>query len=234
METVARSSLGTRSSFASGRMMAVAADGLLGTLWVISAPSGAGKTTLIRALIKRLKADGVEAVLSVSYTTRPARPNEADGVDYRFVDPKHFSEMVTSGQFIEHAEVFGSCYGTSRTDTLDHLHRGHELFLDIDWQGARQLRGRLGEVRSVFILPPSKAELERRLRQRSQDSEATIRRRMREARAEMSHYAEYDALLVNDEFDRAVEQLYILVAAQRLRSGRQRYAHAALIRELLG
>lgn len=215
-------------------MMAVVEDGSTGTLWVISAPSGAGKTTLVRALIKRLQANGMEAALSVSYTTRPARANETDGVDYRFVSAERFSEMATSGEFIEHAEVFGHCYGTSRADTLDHLREGHELFLDIDWQGARQLRGRLAEMRSIFVLPPSTAELERRLRKRSQDSDAVIERRMREARAEMSHFAEYDSLLVNDEFERAVEQLYMLVASHRLRSSRQRHVQVDLIRALLG
>lgn len=209
-------------------------DGSTGTLWVISAPSGAGKTTLVQALIKRLKADGMEAALSISYTTRPARSNETDGVDYRFVDAERFSEMATAGEFIEHAEVFGYRYGTSQADTLGHLRGGHELFLDIDWQGARQLRGRLAEMQSVFVLPPSTAELERRLRKRSQDSDAVIERRMREARAEMSHYAEYDSLLVNDEFDRAVEQLYMLVVSHRLRSSRQRQVQVDLIRELLG
>lgn len=214
--------------------MAAAVDKSMGTLWVISAPSGAGKTTLIRALIMRLKADGVEAALSVSYTTRLPRSNEVDGVDYRFIDADRFSKMADSDQFIEHAEVFGHRYGTGRADTLDHLNRGHELFLDIDWQGARQLRGQLGEMRTVFILPPSTAELERRLRRRSQDADAVIEQRMREARTEISHYAEYDALLVNDEFDCALDQLFMLVAAQRLRSRRQSDVYAALIKELLG
>lgn len=206
----------------------------MGTLWVVSAPSGAGKTTLVRALITRLKANGVEAALSVSYTTRPPRPNETDGVDYRFVDRARFSEMAASGEFIEHAQVFDCYYGTSRADTLGHLNRGRELFLDIDWQGARQLRGQIDDMRSIFILPPSTAELEQRLRRRSQDSDAVIEKRMHEARAEISHYAEYDALLINDEFDRAVDQLFMLVAAQRLRISRQRDVHATLIAELLG
>lgn len=214
--------------------MAVVEDGSTGTMWVISAPSGAGKTTLVRALIKCLKANGIEAALSVSYTTRPARANETDGVDYRFVNVERFSEMAVAGEFIEHAEVFGYRYGTSQADTLVHLREGYELFLDIDWQGARQLRGRLAEMQSVFVLPPSMAELERRLRKRSQDSDTVIERRMREARAEISHYAEYDSLLVNDEFERAVEQLYMLVASHRLRSSRQRQVQVGLIRELLG
>lgn len=215
-------------------MAAVAEELSLGTLWIISAPSGAGKTTLTKALIHRLHSEGIEAAFSVSYTTRPPRADEVDGVDYHFVDTRKFSGMTESGELIEHAEVFGHNYGTGRAATLGQLQSGQEVFLDIDWQGARKLRSRIPETRSVFILPPTEQELEKRLRQRSQDKDCAIAERMRNARAEMSHYFEYDALVVNTEFNRALEELYALVIAHRLRCQRQKHIHADLIRQLVG
>ena len=206
----------------------------LGTLWIISAPSGAGKTTLTKALIRRLLSKGIEAAFSVSYTTRAPRADEIDGVDYHFVDMQQFTRMAESGDFIEHAEVFGHNYGTGRAATLRRLQSGQEVFLDIDWQGARKLRACLPETRSVFILPPSERELEKRLRRRSQDQYSAIAERMRKARAEMSHYIEYDTLIVNAEFHHALGELYALVIAHRLRCGRQKYTHANLIRQLVG
>jgi len=204
-----------------------------GTLWIVSAPSGAGKTSLTRALVQRLRDEGVDAAISVSYTTRAARPGEAEGEHYHFVTPAVFEQMVTQRAFLEHAEVFGRRYGTGREATERRLAAGCELFLDIDWQGARQLRGQLADACSVFILPPSLATLEQRLRGRGQDGEAVIAQRMREAREELSHYAEYQWLVVNDDFDTALAELHALVVARRLRLAAQQARHAALIAALL-
>ncbi|MGD2083869.1 MAG: guanylate kinase [Chromatiales bacterium] len=189
----------------------------LGTLFVVSAPSGAGKTSLVRAL---LDADpGVE--VSVSHTTRPPRPGEKDGVHYHFVDGATFRGLAEAGAFLEHARVFDNHYGTSRADIEDRLARGRDVILEIDWQGARQVRERLPYAVSVFILPPSAHALEERLRGRGQDSDEVIAARLAEARAELSHYAEFDYLVVNDQFDIALEELRAIVTARRLRLGAQ-------------
>ncbi|MGD8309486.1 MAG: guanylate kinase [Chromatiales bacterium] len=189
----------------------------LGTLFVVSAPSGAGKTSLVRAL---LDADpGVE--VSVSHTTRPPRPGEKDGVHYHFVDSATFRGLAEAGAFLEHARVFDNHYGTSRADIEDRLARGRDVILEIDWQGARQVRERLPYAVSVFILPPSAHALEERLRGRGQDSDEVIAARLAEARAELSHYAEFDYLVVNDQFDIALEELRAIVTARRLRLGAQ-------------
>ncbi len=201
-----------------------------GTLLVVSAPSGAGKTSLVRALIERVP--GLE--LSVSHTTRPRREGEMDGVDYHFVDEARFLEGVRTGRFLEHAEVFGNRYGTARDAVEERLEAGADVLLEIDWQGAQQVRELLPEAVSVFILPPSRSELESRLRNRGKDSEAVIERRLQEAAEEISHHAEYDYLVVNDAFQQALEQLTCLVEAQRLRTARQRRAHAATLAELIG
>lgn len=186
-----------------------------GRLIVVAAPSGAGKTSLTQALIQRLSATGIPAAFSVSYTTRKSRPGETDGVHYHFVDEAVFEGMIQRGEFLEHAHVFGRRYGTGRAVTEKLLAQGHTLFLDIDWQGARQVRQQLPD-RSLllFILPPSLEELERRLRARGQDDEATIQRRMQAAAEEMSHAAEFDHALVNDDFQRTLEAL-----EQRVRAG---------------
>ncbi|MBL6752345.1 MAG: guanylate kinase [Nevskia sp.] len=205
-----------------------------GTLWILSAPSGAGKTSLSLALVDRLKGEGIAAALSVSYTTRAPRPGEEHGRHYHFVDEASFAAMIGEGGFLEHAEVFGRRYGTGLAETERQLAAGTELLLDIDWQGARQIRALRPDARSIFILPPSTAELERRLRARGQDSDAVIAGRMRAARAEMAHYDEYSYLVVNEDFGRALEQLAAIVQAHRLRTGVQQARHAALIRELLG
>ncbi len=168
-----------------------------GNLWIVSAPSGGGKTSLTRALLPRLKALGVEAAISVSYTTRAPRPGEQEGVHYHYVDEARFVEMIAAGDFLEHAQVFGRRYGTGRERTEALLAAGVDLVLDIDWQGARLVRAAMPGARSLFILPPSRGELERRLRDRGTDSDAVIAARMAEATAEMSHYAEYEHLLVN-------------------------------------
>lgn len=204
-----------------------------GNLFIVSAPSGGGKTSLTRALVPRLSGCGIDAVISVSYTTRAPRSGEQDGVHYHFVDQPAFLEMVARGEFLEHAEVFGRRYGTGRQRTEQLLAAGCDVILDIDWQGARQVRRLMAEAQAVFILPPSLDELERRLRGRSQDDEATIARRMREARQEMSHYDEYDYLVVNDDFERALDQLAAVFVSRRVRRENQAVAQAPLIAALL-
>lgn len=206
---------------------------LRGTLWIVSAPSGGGKTSLSRALVERLRACGVAAAISVSYTTRAPRAGEEHGKHYHFIDEAAFERMAEAGEFLEHAEVFGRRYGTGLAETERQLGAGVELLLDIDWQGARQIRAKRPDADSIFILPPSSAELERRLRGRAQDSEPVIAARMRAAQAEMAHYAEYDYLIVNDSFDHALEELAAIVLAQRLRRPAQQERQAALIAELL-
>lgn len=212
---------------------AVEAVAVRGTMWIVSAPSGAGKTSLTRAAVGRLRERGIEAAISVSYTTRAPRPGEVDGADYHFIDDERFARMVEQGAFLEYAAVFGHHYGTGRTETERLLAVGTHLFLDIDWQGARQLRAHCRSARGVFVLPPSRAELEQRLRARRQDSEAVIAQRMRQAREEIAHHTEYDYLIVNDDFERALSELIALVLAVRVRTEEQRRRHADLIAELL-
>lgn len=179
-----------------------------GRLIVVAAPSGAGKTSLTQALIQRLNAAGTPAAFSVSYTTRKPRPGEVNGVHYHFVDEGMFEGMARRGEFLEHAHVFGRRYGTGRAVTEALLAQGRTLFLDIDWQGARQVRERLPDrTLLLFILPPSLEELERRLRARGQDDEATIQHRMLAAAEEMSHSGEFDHVLVNDDFQRTLDAL---------------------------
>ena len=170
---------------------------------ILSAPSGAGKTSLARALVSSREDVG----LTVSHTTRPQRPGEENGRDYYFVDHEEFSRMIREDRFVEHAEVFGNFYGTS-VDTINSLLRsGRHALLEIDWQGARRVREKYPASRSVFIMPPSRESLEQRLRARGQDSDAVIAKRMCEADSEMSHKDEYDRIIVNDEFDRALAEL---------------------------
>ena len=204
-----------------------------GGLFILSAPSGGGKTSLSRALLPYLAAHDVNAEISVSYTTRAPRPGEQDGVHYHFVDGARFAAMVDAHEFLEHAEVFGRRYGTGRARTQAALDAGRDVILDIDWQGARQVRKQVADVVSIFILPPSAAELERRLRSRGQDSDEVIAGRMAAAREEMSHHDEYDYLVVNQDFDRAVAELGAILLAPRLQAARQRREHAPLVAELL-
>lgn len=204
-----------------------------GRLWIVSAPSGGGKTSLTRALLPRLAALGVQAQISVSHTTRAPRAGEQEGVHYHFIDETRFVERIAAGAFLEHAEVFGRRYGTARADTEVLLAAGREVILDIDWQGARQVRAAVPAARSVFILPPSRAELERRLRGRGTDSDSVIAARMAQARDEMSHYAEYEHLVVNEDFESAVEQLIALFLTPRLALEPQQARYQALIAELL-
>lgn len=206
---------------------------LHGNLFIVSAPSGGGKTSLTRALVPRLAQRGYEAAISVSYTTRAPRPGERPGVHYHFIDEPRFVAMADRGDFLEHAQVFGRRYGTGRQKTAELLARGTDVMLDIDWQGAQQVRRLMPAARSVFILPPSAEELERRLRGRGQDDDATIARRMAEARAEMSHWDEYDFLIVNRDFEQALDELAALFLAPRLERAGQAVRHAGLIRSLL-
>jgi len=202
-----------------------------GTLYIVSAPSGAGKSSLIQALLKTQPL--YDTQVSVSHTTRAPRPGEVHGEHYFFVDHDEFRTMIGRDAFLEHAEVFGNYYGTSRETIEQVLSTGVNVFLDIDWQGAQQIRKKMPDSRSIFILPPSKDELDRRLRGRGQDSEEVIAKRMAQAVAEMSHYAEYDYLIVNDDFDAALSDLKTILRAERLRMCRQKQRHDALITKLL-
>ena len=189
-----------------------------GVLLVVSAPSGAGKTSLVRGLLER--DPGLS--LSVSCTTRPPRPGERDGVDYHFLERDAFSALADDGGFIEHAEVFGNLYGTRSADVRRIIDAGGDLILEIDWQGARQVREHLPGAVGIFILPPSLAELERRLRGRGTDAEDVIARRLAQAKADIAHFAEYDYAVVNDRLDEAIAALGAVVAAERLRTRRRR------------
>ena len=188
-----------------------------GNLFVFSAPSGGGKTSLTRALVPLLAEQGIRAVISVSYTTRAPRPGEQDGVHYHFVDESRFIEMIEHGDFLEHAHVFGRRYGTGRAKTEELLAAGADVILDIDWQGGRQVRKLAPDAQSIFILPPSLVELERRLRSRGQDSDEVIAGRMREAQDEISHFDEYGHLVVNQDFDQALAELAAIF--NRVRQG---------------
>lgn len=200
-----------------------------GTLFIVSAPSGAGKTSLVKAL--RSEISGIS--LSVSHTTRSMRPGEQDGVDYHFVAPGNFEELIAAGDFLEYAEVFGNFYGTSRSAVEAQLQQGEDVLLEIDWQGARQIREQLPENQSLFILPPSREALQQRLEARGQDSDEVISKRMLAARAEMVHFNEYDYLVVNDDFDVALSELRSIVLANRARTVRQAERYASQIAELL-
>jgi guanylate kinase len=200
-----------------------------GTLFILSAPSGAGKTSLLKALRER---DG-RLHVSVSHTTRPMRPGEEDGVHYHFVEQSVFLSKVDQGDFLEHAEVFGNYYGTDEATVRGQLGAGHDTVLEIDWQGAQQVRRRFPEAISIFILPPGPEALHDRLSNRGQDSEEVIRRRMNEAISEMSHYAEFDYLVINDDFDQALDELAAIVISQRLRLQRQAACYAETISRLL-
>ena len=201
----------------------------LGTLYIISAPSGAGKTSLVKALLERLP--GI--TVSVSHTTRAARPGEQDGVDYHFTDKTEFERLVQAGEFLEHAQVFDNCYGTRRTTVLERLDAGEDVILEIDWQGARQVFEAFPEAVKVFILPPSRAALQERLTSRGQDSQEVIDRRMSDAISEMVHYGEYHYLIFNDDFDTALLELEALFRARRLRIAAQQQRHATELAGLL-
>ncbi|MGH8382045.1 guanylate kinase [Pseudomonas sp.] len=200
-----------------------------GTLYIVSAPSGAGKTSLVKALID---ADNSIQV-SVSHTTRAMRPGEAHGVNYHFVGHTEFKLMIEQGDFLEQAEVFGNFYGTSRSALQQTLDQGHDLILEIDWQGAQQVRKLMPEARSIFILPPTQEALRQRLTNRGQDSDEIIEGRMREAVSEMSHYDEYDFVIINDDFATALEDLKAVFRANRLLQANQQQRHGQLLKQLL-
>ncbi len=200
-----------------------------GTLYIISAPSGAGKTSLIKALLERL--DGIS--VSVSHTTRAMRPGEVDGVDYHFIDKERFEGLVESGDFLEHARVFDNYYGTRRAAVLDKLEMGEDIILEIDWQGARQVYEAFPEAVKVFILPPGLGVLRERLTGRGQDSEEIIARRMTDAVSEISHHDEYHYLIFNDDFNVALSELEALFRARRLRYDAQQQRYAAELTGLL-
>ncbi|MFM2477274.1 guanylate kinase [Celerinatantimonas sp. MCCC 1A17872] len=202
-----------------------------GTLYIVSAPSGAGKSSMINALINRNP--NLPIQVSISHTTRAPRPGEENGVHYHFVSKTEFEELIAQSAFFEYAEVFGNYYGTSKLAIEQTLSQGIDVFLDIDWQGARQVREQMNEAVSVFILPPSSAELENRLKMRGQDSQEVIRSRMLQAKAEMSHYDEYDYLIINEDFDRAVTQLQAILQCHRLRQSAQALKYQTIITDLL-
>ena len=200
-----------------------------GTLFIVAAPSGAGKSTLVNALLAREPAIS----LSISHTTRPPRTGEEYGRHYYFVERAEFEREIAEGIFLEHAEVHGNLYGTSRNTVAGLLGRGKDVLLEIDWQGAQQVRRAKADCVSVFILPPSRAELERRLRGRGSDSAEVIERRLHNSREEIAHAHEFDFIIVNDDFDTALGDLQAIVHAVRSRAGLQWQRHDALIADLL-
>jgi guanylate kinase len=202
-----------------------------GALYIVSSPSGGGKTTLIRSVMVRLAAEGREAYFSISHTTRAARPGERDGTDYYFVDRPTFESMVTRNEFLEYAWVHGNFYGTSRVEVEGRLARGCDVFLDIDVQGARQVHGSVGDAVKVFIMPPSFAELRRRLDARRQDEPAAIALRLRNALKEMRDYEDFDYVIINDRLDEAVCTLHTVVVAARFRPHLIRARVAAIVED---
>ena len=199
-----------------------------GSLFIVAAPSGAGKTSLVKALLEREPS----IALSVSYTSRAPRPGEVDGVHYHFVSRETFQEMVDRGDFYEHFVVHGDMKGTARSAVEPLLAQGRDVLLEIDWQGARKVRWLLPSAVSIFILPPSRAELERRLRSRAQDKPEVIERRLRDSREDMQHFDVFDYVVVNDDFERALDDLATIVRAQRLRCVVQGEALCELVAKL--
>ncbi|MDA7086989.1 guanylate kinase [Pseudomonas sp. SA3-5] len=200
-----------------------------GTLYIISAPSGAGKTSLVKALID----SEPQIRVSVSHTTRTMRPGEVEGVNYHFTSREQFHAMIDNSELLEHAEVFGNLYGTSQAWVEQTLIDGFDLILEIDWQGAQQVRHLMPQSKSIFILPPTQEALRHRLTNRGQDSGEIIEQRMREAVSEMSHYVEYDYLLINDDFAHALSDLKAIFRANQLRQSPQQQRHCGLLSELL-
>lgn len=200
-----------------------------GTLYVITAPSGAGKTSLVRELVKTTN----DIIVSVSYTTRPPRPGETDGVDYNFVDKEAFLAMRDEQAFLEYAQVFDNFYGTSKPWLEKQLNDGVDVILEIDWQGAQQVRSLFPEAIGVFILPPTRETLLQRLRSRGQDSDEVIARRSREAVIEMSHHQEFEYLIINDDFQTALDDLKSVVRSQRHRMSRMVERNRRMIQDLL-
>ena len=198
---------------------------MTGSLFIVSAPSGGGKTSLVKALL----ASEPEVKFSISHTTRPPRPGEENGRDYHFVSPEEFERMARAGEFLESAVIYGNRYGTSRSWIARELERGHDIVLEIDWQGAQQVRRLAPGTVSIFILPPSLEALEQRLKGRSQDRPEAIARRLAAAREEINHLREVDYVIINKDFNRAALELASIVRAERLRLPRQLARHADLI-----
>lgn len=200
-----------------------------GTLYTISAPSGAGKTSLVKALLEQDE----KTQVSISYTTRAMRPGEVDGRDYHFVNKSHFDEMLMKAAFLEHAQVFTNYYGTSQVWVEDTLAKGRDVILEIDWQGAAQIRRLLPETEGIFILPPSRECLEERLRGRGQDDNTVIEQRMQEAKSEISHYVDAQWIIINDDFEQALREFKSILLAQRLKASLQQQKYAPLLIDLL-
>lgn len=208
----------------------------LGNLFILAAPSGAGKSSLIKALLEKHQDTNMhnnEMQVSVSHTTREPRPGEVDGVHYHFVSKNEFKALIDQNAFFEWAEVFGNYYGTSRITIEQTLAKGIDVFLDIDWQGARQVKAQIPDTATIFVAPPSKQELRRRLTARNQDSEEVIQGRMEKAVSEISHYHEFDCIVVNDDFEAALAELDAIVIARRLRKEKQVIRHNGLFDNLL-
>lgn len=202
-----------------------------GILFIVSAPSGTGKSSLIQEILK--KVSFYKITVSVSYTTRMIRPGEKNGKHYFFVSEKEFKNMIDTKKFLEYAKVFNHYYGTAQKKINNILIRGIDVFLNIDWQGAQQIRQKIPESRSIFIFPPSNNELFRRIKARGQDSNVVILKRMKEAVEEMSHYSEYDYLIINDNFKIAVSDLKSIIYAEHLSIKQQKYRNINLIQKLL-
>ncbi|HJW24906.1 MAG TPA: guanylate kinase [Rhodocyclaceae bacterium] len=200
-----------------------------GNLYVVAAPSGAGKTTLVKLLLQNEKT----VRLSISYTTRLPRTGEENGREYHFVDVETFRRMIDQGDFLEWAEVHGNYYGTSKTWISNRMAEGSDVLLEIDWQGAQQVRKQFPEAIGIFVLPPSQEELERRLTGRGTDSRDIIDRRLAAARTEMRHVGEFDYVIINDDLERALDDLRAILRASRLRLKAQRIRHAALLDRLI-
>ena len=200
-----------------------------GTLYIVSAPSGAGKSSIVNQVLAR----DPNISLSISFTSRKPRPGERHAEHYHFVDEAEFQRMIAAGDFFEHALVHGDWKGTARQSVEPMLAAGRDVLLEIDWQGARQVREQVRDAISIFILPPSRGALDERMHKRAQDSEETIARRLAAARDEMSHFGEYDYLIVNDDFDEAVDEMCAIFTASRLRREAQAVRHRDLIETLL-
>ncbi len=203
-----------------------------GTLYIVSAPSGAGKTSLINELIKRFS-NQMPLRLSISHTTRDQRPGENQDVNYHFVSKDEFESMIAQNAFLEYAKVFDNYYGTSQKMVFDWLEEGFDVMLDIDWQGAKIIKEKVPEAVGIFILPPSLSELENRLKKRGRDDDAVIADRMFKAQSEISHYNEYDFVIINDSFDKSVLHLRSIILANSLRKEKQEQTCPNLLKELL-
>lgn len=201
----------------------------VGTLFIISAPSGGGKTSLVNALVE----DIPELEISISHTTRPMRPGEKNGVDYHFDSAASFLDLINKKAFLEYAEVFGHHYGTTQNWVEKKLKEGISVILEIDWQGAKQIKQKMPHCVSIFIIPPSYDVLEKRLLERGQDNPDVIARRMADARTEISHYQEFDYLVVNDAFSKALSELKAIVTSQHLKLKFQQHKYAVLLNNLL-